>query len=453
MKIIAILLYFSALYTKYMFSSIEDYYPPSFWISAIIHASILIYSAINLLKEKLQNKPATGSDNRSLFTLFKSQPKSIKIIATLIVAIAATVFYLQFYIAYNRQTSDWDSVALYDARARYIELGYKFSDFPKFSEYDITGNDRYYLLHPPHTSLLHSVIYKSNISDIFPTGMIYVVHMLALAISLYIFSKEVYNNKFYAFITACLLYISPDFALMGMTDYTNLPYSTFILIGVFLLLKYMSGREKTTSLVLGIALISQSLWIRAIEPVWFPIFIMFPIAYAIFNKEMPRVWMRAFSVITLGLALTAIDQNSWNTFVTTNTTHAVSLFSISTPETLGNMLIGMFTGTYLYVTTYFILSLKSRLVWYVILPLLTISMIASKFPKKTNSTLRSVSIIIFSLVLYYYSGAYYTIASTTWWASVKDSLARSSIYIYPLSLILLPGLMISLNDENKKKKQ
>src|SRR3990170_4379210 len=74
---------------------------------------------------------------------------------------------MSFYININKKALTWDSVALYDARAKFLLSGINFSQMVELSKYD-PQNSYYYVLYPPYTSVIHFFWYKLGIPV--PTG-------------------------------------------------------------------------------------------------------------------------------------------------------------------------------------------------------------------------------------------------------------------------------------------
>lgn len=442
------ILYIVVFISKLWFFQYEQYFPSTVYIESVVNALFLAYIFFNILKSYVTKK---SKPTKKKFSSDKILGKLLAY-AKPIILISAVVFAVQIYVAYNRKTHDWDSVALYDARAQYMLQGYKFSQFTELAQYDIPGNIRYYFLYPPHTSILHYGVYSFGPGAIFPTGAIYPAHMLILLLAMYIFTKGIYSNKSIALVIASLVLLSPDYATLGMTDYTNMPYNTYIIVGSMLLIQYLISGRKVQA-VTGVALVTFSQWIRAIEPVWVPLLIVFPLVFAILNRS-KRITKRTIFIITLGLIFSLTNNASWSNFVSKAISGHEGIFTTSSPEAIGNMILGMISGAYIFVTTYFVTGLKYRLLWYVLLPILVLFRIRLEDKNtKENTTLRALIILILIIILYYYTGSYYTIASTTWWESVKDSLIRSSSYLYPLSLILLPKIFSKFKEPKRIAKQ
>src|SRR3989337_4280565 len=131
--------------------------------------------------------------------LNKSLPK-INILAFFLLLVTFVVVGTSLYLNLNKDTIHWDAIALYDARAKFLEGGMKFSDMPTLSKYD-NLNKYYYLLYPPYTSIAH--FFWGRVSEVarLPVGIYYSLNLLFLAVGIFLLTGRSLGDKTAAFLS------------------------------------------------------------------------------------------------------------------------------------------------------------------------------------------------------------------------------------------------------------
>ncbi len=147
---------------------------------------------------------------------------------------------------------DWDSLTLYDSRARIlVDKGF-LQDMPL-----------YYFSYPLLTSVAHAIVYVFDINN---PMFLYSLFFGSFLLVFYELSKKISGPSLALFLTFFVA-ISPQIFDHSMMAYTNLPYTIYFSLSA-LYLYYWMRDKKTSNLVLFTLLISISTWIRSTEPYW-----------------------------------------------------------------------------------------------------------------------------------------------------------------------------------------
>ena len=164
----------------------------------------------------------------------------------------------------------WDAVQLFDYRAKLIVLGQSVF-FPAKTFYDIS--------YPPLTSILHSIFYASGSSN---PQFIYTFIFAALIMGVYAFTKNLSNRK--VTLSLCfLISFYPLFYQNSILPLTDLVQSTFLVLGTFYLIKWLS-QGKDNLAVLGGLFFAFSRFTRN-EPVWIAA-LVFGIIYLFWKRRL-----------------------------------------------------------------------------------------------------------------------------------------------------------------------
>ena len=332
-------------------------------------------------------------------------------------ALIATIFILSIslYLNYHKTAVGWDAVALYDARAKYLGEGVKFSEMNALSKYDIQ-NGYYYSLYPPFTSIAHFLWH--GLFGSLPIGLFYWAYYLVFGLIVFLATKKDLGlnlSIFLVFITLCNHTIFES----SLVEYTNLPFSLYLLLGVFLLMSFLKTQEKW-KLIFGIGLVISSQWIRFLEPLWIAVIVAFAVAcYS--DKRLTR----SFSLLGYFLLFGLIEYFSWNNFVNeiAKSPQIITLDFLKITEPL----LGIFTGSMLKILLFFVKS------WGIILLVYVGALLVDfKKSKKAPHILFLKAFIIFT-VLIYFVGLYFVSFQSTWWDRLGDSLVRGSTFLIPIS--------------------
>lgn len=329
-----------------------------------------------------------------------------------LVILCITIFASSFAVNLGRDAVMWDSVALYDARARYLLGGDTFSNMVEFSKFDPT-NSYYYALYPPYTSIIHYFWYLTKIN--LPIGIIYSLLYLVLGILVYFLTNRELGHK--DALTLLLLTITNSVIFSSSVyEYTNLPYTLNLTMGIFLLYKYLN-EKKLWQYLFGTGFLITSMWIRFLEPIWIGIILAFSIPLLIQKRSLKNVLL-----ISLMIIYGIVEYLGWQSFVGGfgESTRIVN-FNLTT---LIEPVVGIFTGPLFSVAIFFVKS------WGLII-LVYLYTIYLMIRSKSNDIFLNL-VILFS-VLVYFSGLYFVSFQSIWWDKLGDSLIRSSAFMIPVA--------------------
>ena len=407
--IVSILLIFSLLVVKYKFAMLEGIYRVSFVgvidiLSTFIMFLLLILSFIK------------GSNRRKMIVLPKGRFNYFVAVVSIFVLLLVLVFV--FLFDYHKKSLDWDAVALYDARAKFIQAGLNFSDMQRFSEYD-DKNKYYYSLYPPYTSVLH--YYWHKFFDTFPVSFLYAIFFLIFTAGILSFGID-YVGFVGAVVFVSLVVSNKNVFSISLLEYTNLPFVVFVTFGSLALFKFI--KEKNDYLLfLGFMLIGGSVWIRFLEPVWF--FVLMSFSISIFSDKRYRLRRFVFLFI-IGLFYVLIQYFSWS-FFQKFVARSASIFELSVLHVLDSF-IGFFTGSLFNIFLFFA---KSMGVSFFIFTLVLIG-----FGRRESREYLFLRLTILLSLLMYFVGMYSMSFIFDWWREMAGSLIRSSAYLVPLSVLL-----------------
>lgn len=347
------------------------------------------------------------------------------------------VLILTFRVNIRKISLHWDAIALYDARALFLKDGMKFSDMPALSKYD-DQNKYYYLLYPPYTSIGHYYWRSINFLENIPVSVYYSVYLTFLALIIILTTKEHLGLKWSLLLT--LITIS-NFNIFNITikEYTNLPFTLHIVGGVFLLSSYFSTRSKW-ELLSGIILVSTSLWIRLLEPIWVIVGIALGVSLFTSKYKINYLWP-CFLLFLFGL----IQYLSW-VYFTKNIAHNPGFISYS-PLKMIEPFIALFTGAPFIVIPTILRTwgLSFLIHFFTIIALI----VRYKSIIKNKSILFLGLVVLLSIVLYL-TEFYLLSFQYDWWSIVAKSLDRSAAFLFPISAYIFIWIISSSKGFIKK---
>lgn len=148
----------------------------------------------------------------------------------------------------------WDAITLYDGRARIL-----------FGSQDIRSlyASSYYLTYPLLTSLSHYWVYLFGGNN---PSFLYSNFYASIIIIFYYCIKRIVNKEV-ALISVLFIAANAEIFSHSLIGYSNLPYTVYLVSGIFYLYLYWFRREKSYYLVSAL-LVSMSFWVRSTEPFW-----------------------------------------------------------------------------------------------------------------------------------------------------------------------------------------
>jgi len=403
---------------KLFFFRLEDEYASS---AAGVFDLISVFGAICVavylfVKDFQKNKLSNEKRKTSRY-----KPDAVFVGLFIVIVI---VLGMSLRINLRKKSIHWDAVALYDARAIFLENGMKFSEMPQLSKYD-DRNKYYYLLYPPYTSVGHLFWRNNPMLTEIPVSVYYSVYLTLLALIIFLTTKEYLGLR--ASLLLSLISISNiSIFNIAIKEYTNLPFTLHIVGGVLLLASYIRKR-RPWELIMGIFLVSTSLWIRLLEPIW--IAIGFAFAGALLTKKnlfknlWPFVALMLFSLFQYVFWLYFVKGIAGNPgFVN---------FSL---QFMIEPIIGIFTGAPFVVI---ITVIKNWSLPFLIHFLAVTSLLLKYKYVLKNRAVLFLGLVVFFSTLLYLAEFYLLSFQYDWWAIVSMSLDRSSTFLMPISAYIL----------------
>lgn len=418
--IIGTLLLMMMAIEKLSFVIIE--YPIYFSVPTLISAVVLIFAIVYGLKLYLKDSSI------SIKKISLSRAGWFFLFLTII------IIGMSFILNFNRWTVGWDAVALYDARAKFLYSGLTFSKMSDLSNYD-PQNSYYYLLYPPFTSLVH--YHWMLLSIKLPVGVYYSINLLLLSLIVFNgFNKKIGNNL--SLVLAFLSISSISIFSSSILEYTNLPFTIYILLGIIFIGDYLENRT-VWKLIYGISLIVCSQWIRFQEPIWLGVAIAM-IVMAITYKKFRHTLIPGVVVLLFGF----FERYSWSSFISasssTNTIVNFNLINIIEP------ILGIFTGSLFSIGLFFVDSWAPLIFVYII-------SVAVIINRRTANAHNVFYLLINSLIIMiYFGGLYFVSFQSIWWDKLGDSLVRSSAFLIPINAMILLSELSKTKFINVKKR-
>lgn len=303
--------------------------------------------------------------------------------------------------------SDWDSIALYDFRAKVLFFD---GDLGK-----ATSEWTYFLGYPLLTTLAHLWMYFLGFSN--PT-FIYTFYYFGLALVTYGVLKRLVKEKF-AILGFLFIITQPILFGHSMVAYTNLPYTYYYCLSLFyLFLGVTKGNIRL--IVLSSILVGLSTWTRSSEPFWVTnIIVILIYALAKRNFILPVKYFLIFSIF----------KYPWGTFERNNLpVQGVELQGALTKnivQFITNMNFNLLISVAKYLYQAFLVPSFLTMVLFLIFTLIQIMYI------KNVKTLIFLALIVFNLGLIF-AGTYLLATYFESWNQIPDSVYRMSMFLIPL---------------------
>lgn len=402
--IVSTLILFTILTTKLFFMFVgKGIVPTKFeYISVGILITVLVGGFVSFLKNKRKD-------------FVNEEKKENKTFVRVFIIFSALLVLFSLFVNFNKKAVLWDAVALYDARAQFLRQEVSFFDMVDLSKYD-PQNSYYYVLYPPHTSILHYFWYDFGLTV--PVSIIYSLFLLVTGVSIFAISRR-YLSLLASSILTLLTVSNGVIFTSSLTEYTNLPFTLQVLLGAFLINEYLSDNAKW-KLYYGVGLLVTSMWIRFLEPIWLAAglaFLIITIVKKKFGKNL--VWP------VLLLVYGVLEYVSWQGFVSGfGSVTTIVEFSYNR---LLEPLVGIFTGPGFNIFAFFIKS------WG---PILFIHLFAI-WIYISRKELNFLPLFLLFSILIYFGGLYFVSFQSDWWVALGDSLVRSSAFMVPISSFII----------------
>jgi hypothetical protein len=374
----------------------------------IILLLVLILVLLILVKPKLSKIIKTsGIKFTSPITIL-----SLAIIMVFCVSIIQTIYW---------PPSSWDSIALYDFRAKaFTQTNSLASEvltaIPDLASYSYT--------YPFFTSLAHAIVYLSGGEN---PQFLYSLIFLSFLIVFYFRLRNITNKTMAMFITL-LISLNRSFFYHSTISYANLPFAVYYGLSTIFLWQW-SKSKKTGELAISVILLGLSAWVRSTEPFWI-INLMF-----IFVRLLS---IRNFLKLGICLLFFFVIRQSWQIY------YANILSGIVDPA-IGHINFYFNFSKIIPVSEYV---LNNLIISKEFLPVLFVFLLA--ISSNITKIFREKTMISF-LVLYlifFWGGTYFFSINYSWWNRIGDSVSRVSFFLIPL---LLYGIIVFFHTIPKKK--
>lgn len=301
---------------------------------------------------------------------------------------------------------DWDAITLYDFRAKVLLAQSQISPALLF---------RYYLQYPLYTSLSHFWFYVNGIKN---PMFFYSLNYISLVILFYALVKRIASRSNALFFTF-LLAISSVIYQNSMIAYTNLPYTTMLVLGSLYLFFWIKQNGKD-DLIISMLLISLSTWVRSSEPFW-----AIPLGFAslILLKRQKFFMAAVYPIVVF------TTRNSWFAF-------KKYVFG-SSPSTFGSIRLAAFRVDRFFEVGRYIL--KNAILPYKIFLAIFIFALLILFTKKSKINFSQIylALLIIAVFLGEFAGTYIISFSYDKWVLVGDSVTRMMFFIIPLIIFFV----------------
>ena len=374
-------------------------------IGLLLLMSVGVIAYIKLRKSK---KHIKTKKNLSITTIF------LFVITGLVVAFS-------LYLNSIKISLHWDAIALYEARAKFLAIGMKFSDMSNLSSFD-NLNKHYYLLYPPFTSIIHFLWGKLLA---IPISIYYSITLATLLFLSFSVSRYSLGTKGAALLVA-LVAANGSIFNVAIKEYTNLPYDLYLVGGILLLLLHLKT-HKLWSFAYGTLLLSTSTWIRHLEPMWLAIVIAYSITILFKDKFKHKI---IYILVLTGYCVS--EYFIWNHFAIAvgGRPEAIPTSILGYVESV----LGIFTGAPLVVAKLMVES------WSIPFVIHSTALLAAILNWK--HTIKDKAILFLSLILaisitFYFAGLYIWSFQVDWWNIIVKSLDRSAGFLIPVSAYII----------------
>lgn len=325
---------------------------------------------------------------------------------------------------------DWDSLVLYDFRAKtFVATGF-MND----------GIERgYFFGYPLLTSLSHTWLYEFGFANAtFVHALYYVTFIIAIR---YILSK-LFKYTEISETAALLIAITPAILSHAYMTYTNLMYSVNIVIG-YLFIALWAKYKKFGYFTLATVFIFLSSWTRINEPFWIS-GVLVGMGVGIYNHQ----WFTVASMYAI------IDrlQAPWNNFEHKYLSYRQSLAAVA-PTYFGFLINGLTISRLLEVFLYVVNNIFSpdKVIYTIFLISLIYWFIAKKIKQWGSLEIILLAVISANIGLTFVGTLIFSVSFDTW-REIGNSAQRMSMFMVPLLIIFIMNTLDQFLSDHKARK-
>ncbi|MEN8252843.1 MAG: hypothetical protein ABFQ62_00480 [Patescibacteria group bacterium] len=346
--------------------------------------------------------------------------KNEKIFLFAILFVSSMIFIASLYWP----VKDWDSLVLYDFRAKvFLDTG--------FMEKAI--EEGYFFGYPLMTSLSHLLVYLFGFKQ---PGIIHSLFYICFLLISFSHLKDELERKQALFWTMILSLTPELFGPANMT-YSNLAYTVYLLISLLYLLKWAES-NKDSYLLISALLLGLSTWVRSSEPFWL-ILVIFVWIISWTRKK----W---YLLITYPSIVYAFLY-PWSRFEKLHNAEVASALN-RIPQFSALLVKGFDISNFISVIKYFYLHIifPNKLI-YLLFVLISILLWQKRRRAKLTHWL-PIFFVLFSLGITF-MGIYLFSLFYEDWGNIGGSATRMTMFIVP-SIIYSAALIINLANKELK---
>lgn len=238
-----------AVWTYFFFILNTLGFPFTLKIEFSVYFSILILVCLTSFRRRIYMKKVAL---RSILVGYKKMLMRDKVLWLLLLILIVSSLIMNIYWP----VKDWDSLVLYDFRAKIFALQGGFADIL---------TQKYYLSYPPMTSLTHTLLYLLNPQA--SPMLLYFSYYISLLLIFYTSLRKLNINQRIALVSTTFLAGNGIIFEHSQIAYTNLLYMLFLFVGFVLVALWLKSK-KASFLIFSSIFVGLSGWIRFTEPFW-----------------------------------------------------------------------------------------------------------------------------------------------------------------------------------------
>lgn len=346
--------------------------------------------------------------------------KKMSLLDKILLVIVAGLFVYVFLIGLYWPVVGWDSIALYDWRAKVFYLtGYM----------DDAIRRGYFFGYPLMTSMAHTWVYLLRFK--YPK-FLYSFMYISFSILFYEFIKNKLP-RWVALMATLFMMTSYQIFANAAFDYTNLPYTIYFFISSVFLFKWFKDKS-ISSVVISAIFMGLAVWIRSTDPFWV-INLVMVFCVSLYRKDFK-------ALLTYVLIFFPIQQ-SWSLYLTKMSPNVSTQVLVG--SSLSIILRGFDVGRMVEVSIFIYKTVGTDLIPYICLFLISI-FIGRKYISE-NIFFYILVLLNFGMLFF---GAYLFSFIYPGWGAISESLGRMIDVFIP---ILIFGSTIGLTGifNNDKK--
>lgn len=324
-------------------------------------------------------------------------------------------------------TKDWDSIVLYDFRAK---------SFAITGDVEDAMSRGYFFGYPLLTSIAQAMVYLTGFRYV---GIIHSLFYISFVFIIYSYFRDDLNTKKSLFFTL-IMATFPSLYNHAQMTYTNLAYMVYYISGIILITKWIKYQKLHFLFNAGI-LIGLSTWTRSTEPFWLTLQILVIVSTLFYKK-----WFAWILYTTNVLAI----RFPWIWFEEMHLGYNRSHLTNS-----GSYLQMLFSSQALHnlipVTLYFYNNvIKENIYAYLILGISCFLVIKNKIIIKNFSLTFIILITLMNLALIYVGIFIFSLTYEDW-INIGGSAQRMAMFI-PVLIVMSSLKLTNLEELESRKK-